>query len=302
MPNLTDLELDGPVAVACHDAGAANIIQAWILSEPQRKWRCVMAGPAARQWQHLSGGASTHSSIASALNGASTLLSGTGWESSFEHDARQIARSMGLMNVAVLDHWTNYLERFTRNEEALLPDQIFVTDAYALQLAKEKFPSIPIKQKENLYLKRQLSEIDKISANTKEVLYLLEPIVASWPKNKTGEIEALEYFFSKLNSLDIPISAPIRLRPHPSENPAKYEQWLAGKPELFKRRKIVIDNSSSLSCSISSARWVFGCQTYAMVIALHAGRSVFSTLPPWAPICSLPHSEIISLGGCSDSL
>jgi len=302
MPNSADLEFDGPVAVACHDAGAANIIQAWILAEPQRKWRCVMVGPAARQWQHFLVGASTHSSIASALKGASTLLSGTGWESSFEHDARQIARRMGLMNIAVLDHWTNYQERFTRGKEVVLPDQIFVTDAYALQLAKDRFPSIPIKQKDNLYLKRQLSQIEKIRSDTNEVLYLLEPIVASWPKFKPGEIEALEYFFSKLDGLDIPKDAPVRLRPHPSENPAKYHQWLEGKSYLTKKRRIIVDQHNSVSYSISNARWVFGCQTYAMVIALYAGRTVFSSLPPWAPPCALPHSEIISLAGSNGNL
>lgn len=302
MQSLIVPESNEPVAVACHDAGAANVIQAWIESEPETKWRCVMAGPAARQWQRFLGDPTTYSSIASALEGSSTLLSGTGWQSSFEHDARQLAKQMGLMNITVLDHWSNYQGRFTRNNETVLPDLIYVTDEYALRLAKENFPSIPVKQKENLYLKRQLTEIEKIGSDTHEVLYLLEPIVASWPKFNRGEFEALEYFFSKLDCLDIPKDAPVRLRPHPSENPAKYQQWLESKPYWAKKRKIIIDKHISVSYSISIARWVFGCQTYAMVIALHAGRSVFSSLPPWAPPCGLPHPEIVSLAGSKDRI
>ena len=54
-------------------------------------------------------------------------------------------------------------------------------------------------------------------------------------------------------------------------------------------------DKGSLSDALSRAKWVAGCQTYAMTLALKAGRIVFGTLPPWAPVCVLPHEGIIHL-------
>ena len=85
--------LAGPVAVAAHDAGAANILLAWIAAEGVENVRPTMAGPAATLWAArfptvpLLG-------LAEALADSQTLLSGTGWESSFEHDARKAALAL----------------------------------------------------------------------------------------------------------------------------------------------------------------------------------------------------------------
>jgi hypothetical protein len=35
-----------------------------------------------------------------------------------------------------------------------------------------------------------------------------------------------------------------------------------------------------------------GCESMALVVALAAGREVFSSLPPWAPPCRLPHAGV----------
>ena len=53
--------------------------------------------------------------------------------------------------------------------------------------------------------------------------------------------------------------------------------------------------TKSLTEEISRVKYVVGCQTFAMVIALRAGRTVYSSLPPWAPPCALPHPEIVHL-------
>ena len=83
----------------------------------------------------------------------------------------------------------------------------------------------------------------------------------------------------------------IALRPHPSDLPGKYDQWIAAHPEF----SVSIDDSPDLACAIARAQCVVGCQTYAMVVALEAGKKVVSSLPPWAPPCCLPHSEILML-------
>ena len=56
-----------------------------------------------------------------------------------------------------------------------------------------------------------------------------------------------------------------------------------------------MDNSPSLALSISKAKWVAGCESYALVVALASGRNVYCALPPWAPTCRLPHPGITHL-------
>jgi len=286
-------ELIEPTAVVCHDAGAANIIQAWILAKPKHDWRPVMDGPAARSWDSLRMIIPTFRSLESALSGASLVLTGTGWSSDLEHLARRLARTRGIPTVAVLDHWINYEDRFTRNGEVVLPDAIYVTDKYALREACLRFPSVPVSLYENLYLAAQLSELPPLEANADEVLYLLEPIRADWPRHLPGELEALEYFFKNWDKLNIPAGATLRLRPHPSDPPGKYAEWL--DCYSVSHRHVVLDHSRSLVQDMKRARWIVGCETYAMVVALAAGREVISSLPPWAPPCRLPHEGIIHM-------
>jgi len=81
------------------------------------------------------------------------------------------------------------------------------------------------------------------------------------------------------------------LRPHPSDPDGKYDDWVRNRKDI----DIVVDTSSSLADAISKSNWVMGCESYALVIALAAGRKVYSALPPWAPACRLPHKGIIQV-------
>ena len=83
---------------------------------------------------------------------------------------------------------------------------------------------------------------------------------------------------------------PIRLRPHPSDQPGKYDNWLKKH-----RETATLDRSHSLAESISLATWVAGCETAALVIGMAAARRALCTLPPWAPACRLPHIGLIHL-------
>ena len=288
------LDLASPRAVVCHDAGAANIILAWMQAEGGgRGCRVVMGGPAAKLWAGLGiPDAKYYHLVEEAIKGATVLLSGTGWASDLEHESRRQARMLGIKSIAVIDHWVNYRERFFRQGEIVLPDEIYVTDGYALHEAERCFPHVPIYIKPNLYLEELVRQITAVETSREsEVLYALEPIRADWGKPLAGEFQALEYFVANLVKLGIKQDALIRLRPHPSEVVGKYDEWLASHHEL----NVVLDDSPSLAAAISNVGWVVGCETYALVVALAAGRRVASTLPPWAHRCRLPHDAIMCL-------
>jgi hypothetical protein len=237
-----------------------------------------------------------------ALDGAGALLSGTGWASDLEHAARRLAARRGLRSVAVIDHWTNYRSRFERAGEVVLPDEIWVADAEAAALARAAFGDLPVRQQPNLYLEAQVAAVHAAARATAphtagtRVLYVLEPIRDAWGSlAEPGEFAALDFFVSRLAALGLGAGDPIRLRPHPSDPPGKYGSWLARHPML----DIALDEHAGLAEALAWADTVAGCQTYAMVVALAAGRRVVSTVPPWAPSCILPQSGIEHLAASS---
>lgn len=288
------LNAHAPVAVVCHDAGAANIVIAALKATGREDWRACMGGPAVNIWQSAFPGIPVYATPAQALEGAEFLVSGTGWASSLEHNARCIAHDRAIRNVAVLDHWVNYAERFVRQGKTVLPDEFWVTDAEAEDLAKKCFPGATVVRVANYYVGTQLGKIRSVAKpSIPELLYVLEPMRGDWGRGVQGEFQALDYFVCKLAMLNLPRDLVIRLRPHPSDPPGKYDAWIAGQQGL----RLQTDMDQEIYHSLGRATWVAGCESFAMALALQAGRSVICTLPPWAPACCLPQKDIIHLAG-----
>jgi hypothetical protein len=287
---IVDLPL--PIAVACHDAGAANHIVAWLRADDiGHRVKPCMEGPAKKIWEDAFPGIGIASSIAEALAGATALLSGTGWASSLEHEARIAAHRSGMRVVAMVDHWANYESRFVRDGISELPEEIWVVDEYAYALAKRTFGDCDVHLKADIYTQQLIAGVPPIAeVHDNQLLCILEPARADWGRGTQGEFQALGYMFDRLEFMGLPPDTIIRLRPHPSDPPGKYDACLARECGYH----IVLDQGS-LTDSLAKAKWVAGCESFALALALRAGRTVFCTLPPWAPACRLPHSGLIHL-------
>jgi hypothetical protein len=283
-----------PLAIVCHDAGAANLVIAMILKGKLQNYKVFMAGPAARLCNAALPDVAICDSLQSALDGVELLISGTGWESGIEHQARKLASSQEIRSVAVIDHWVNYLERFIRQDEMILPDELWVTDEYAYKIALLEFPETTIQQIPNYYAQMQLDEINSIdnNKNNPELLYVLEPTRSDWGRCIAGEFQALDYFVSQLKNLNLPAETIIRIRPHPSDPAGKYSNWIRDNASL----NFQLDETDEIAESIGRATWVAGCESFALTLALMSGRKTFCTLPPWAPPCRLPHPDLVHIG------
>ena len=277
-------DLDSPIAVVAYDAGAANLIISW-LKKYNQPVRPYMMGPAKKLWEGAFPNMPLYPSLGDALNGTLSLITGTGWASNLEHNARVIANDLNLYSVAVLDHWVNYSKRFLREGKVQWPDEIWVADQWAFQIAKRELPQIPIRLFDNIYLQDQLAKISPAPANG-TVLYILEPVRQNWGRDQAGEFQALEFALKQMNSLSPAEISKILLRPHPSESPAKYEKY------FLSDRRVEVDTSEDLASAISLADIVVGVESFALAVALEAGRLVYSSLPPWAPLLRLPQSGI----------
>ena len=278
------LELATPIAVVCHDAGATNLILGWLKASGDVKVQAFMEGPAKALWCNAFPDEPLCDSLEDALQSAKTLLSGTGWASALEHRARQLAHARGIHSVAVLDHWVNYVARFEREGQVQWPSEVWVADAYALALARRTMLGVPVRQLDNLYLSNQVAQIGT-APNDGTVLVVLEPVRNTWGRDREGEFQALDYFFECLTRL-YPCARQVLLRQHPSEPCGKYQPWLRSYP--FAR----MGTSRDVAEAISQADVVVGVESFALTIALAAGRPVYSSLPPWAPAIRLPHKGI----------
>lgn len=288
------------LCVVSHDAGGAEIISSYVR---QQRLACnfVLAGPALKIFERKLG-LIEQTSLDDALLQSDRLLCGTSWQSDIEWRAIELARGLGKPSAAFLDHWVNYRERFVRDGEIHLPDEIWVGDALARDKAQALFPGIAIKLVDNPYfqdMRRDLESIKrspKTDANATRVLYVCEPLREHALREHGNERhwgyteeDALRYFLTNLEVLKTPVEH-IVLRPHPSEQPEKYD-WAIREFGL----PIVRGGAKNLFEEVVDADVVVGCESMAMVVGLLAQRRVLSCIPPSGRPCVLPQAEIESL-------
>lgn len=283
------------VTIVCHDAGGAELICAWLKNQNQT-YSLVLEGPAINIFERNLGSINLLS-LEDAIINSNWVLCGTSWQSNLERDAIKIAKRNNKFVVSFIDHWINYLERFISNSEIILPNTIWVGDSFAEKLAKKTFPNTNIELKENYYfneLKTQFDQFSQEKRNIKTIiLYVCEPIkdhafLQHGNENYWGytEFDALKFFLDNTVVLIEDISE-IWVRPHPSENPEKYN-WVYS----YENLNIRISGNIPLYEEIAQASIIIGCESMAMVAGLIAGKRVVSSIPSNGRPCSLPFSEI----------
>lgn len=284
------------VTIVCHDAGGAELICAWAINQNE-PYNLVLEGPAIKIFERNLGKIKL-TSLEDAIIKSNWVLCGTSWQSNLEREAIKIAKNKNKLVISFLDHWVNYLERFTFNSEVVLPNEIWVGDSFAEKIAKKVFPDCKIELKENYYfneLKAKFDQVNRLSKYKEKniFLYICEPIqehalFQHGNENYWGytEFEALKFFLDNTN-IFLEIIDEIWIRPHPSENPEKYN-WVIGYNDL----NIRITGNISLFEEIAQASVIIGCESMAMVVGLLAEKRVVTSIPSNGRPCSLPFSEI----------
>ncbi len=288
------------LVIVSHDAGGAELLSSYAktLDIP---YRLVLAGPALSIFRKKLGSISS-SPLEPAFLDATCVLTGSSWSSNLEKNAIVEARKRGIHVITYLDYWANYRQRFELGGSLVLPDELWVGDDEAMRIATDTFPGLPVKMVENSYfaeMRRTLSELQPLEnpdRSGKTVLYLCEPVrehakMQMGDENSWGYTEesALEYFLENIRLLGNDLDHVV-IRPHPSENPDKYN-WVSRATEL----DVSISITNSLPADLMSASVIAGCQSTALVVALNAGKKVVSCIPPGGKKSSLPHEGILSL-------
>jgi len=285
------------VALVSHDAGGSEVVSSYV-RQHGLECRYALSGPALRIFERKLGTIALLSPE-EAITQCDWLLCGTSWQSDMEWRAIGLARACGKRSVAFLDHWADYQERFVRKGTVHLPDEIWVGDSIALDIARSTFPNISVSLVPNPYLIDLKAELAVIPRRPRQndigldVLYVCEPtgehaLRAYGDERYWGytEQDALRYFLSNLRVLNAPVNR-IVIRLHPAEAPNKY-QWVRQEfdlPIAFGQKRLLLEEI--MECDV-----VVGCASMAMVVGLLAEKRVVSSIPPGGRACSLPQTEI----------
>jgi hypothetical protein len=284
------------LAAVCHDAGGAQIISSW-LRRYLGEYCCVTEGPAENIFEQKLGKQKSLG-LNDAIESCEWVLCGSSWQSNLEKRAIRIAKNKKKKSVAFLDHWVCYKERFIENGLSCLPDEIWVADRDALEIAKNLFSETKVLQKTNPYFEDIKNELAEIAAKKRkitdnQILYVCEPIseqamIDHKDPSYFGytEKEALTYFLKNIHELGEK-NPRIIIRPHPAEPRNKYD-WVIGESMC----SITIRNNLNLLEEIINSHLVVGCESMALVIALMAGKRVICSIPDGPGKCGLPHSGI----------
>lgn len=287
----------GGIALVAHDAGGAEVIAAWANRHHRNGNLFYLSGPAVRVFRRCFPDA-PFASVENFLSHpprVDLVVTGTGWMTDLERRAIASARNAALRVVAYLDHWTDYAGRFRFDGGEILPDEIWVGDAHAEQLARAAFPDIHLRLVPNAYLDDMAQAIRRASlppsARQSRILFLCDPLPPMDSPASYGydEFEALRGYLDELCARQYP-PCIVRLRLHPAEPVGKYDAVVA-----MYRPRLAIEVGSRQNSLIEDCAWadqVVGCDTMAMVVAVLAGRRVISCIPPHGKPLTLPFPDI----------
>lgn len=286
--------LPSPLALVCHDVGALDLILPW-LDLNKQVVRAHLRGPAHERWVQRFGARALVRSIDAALDGAAMLLAGTSWSSDLEHHARLQAAAAGLRSVTVIDHWIGYAARLQRDGHRLLPDEIWVCDAEAFALARASFAGCEIRLQPNDALREQVERLAPCPDPQRRptLLLLPEPVGSTWGGLQPGEEQGLDFLVEHADRLGLHEPLTMRLRPHDSDPPGRWNQWIAARGA--EGHAVSIDTAPQVLEAIDRVAWVAGFESTALVVAHAAGRRAVCLQPPWAPRSRLPQRGLIHL-------
>ena len=286
--------------VVSHDAGGAEIVSSWVRQNPQNDYIYVLDGPADSIFRKKLKGIKNRpaTELKRLVEKTDFLLTGSSESSDLEKEAIKKAKLSNTKSATFLDYWHGYKERFVLDGKMVLPDEIWVGDEYAFELAKQTFPKERIILKINPYLQELLEEKAKSVPDVKKgdglrIIYLCQLYKQKYQdiRGKVDyltDVSAVEYFLQNVSDY-LPDKAEVKLRIHPLEAKDKYRNVI----QAFNNSvKVAVSKNQSLAEDLVWADWAVGMHAQALAIALSFDLKVFHCIPPGSNPCALPHKEI----------
>jgi hypothetical protein len=281
----TGFEPEAPTLVVCHDAGGAEIV-ARIARDALAIPIVRATGPAQNVFDAVLGRSwrGEQVKLPEDIGRVTQVVTGTGWQSTAERSAVVAARQASLPVASVLDHWVHYRERFGHGSAAVLPNQIWVGDQIAYEIACEVFDETPVRRFDNpcfVEFRRAVESARPERAATESNALFISDNVTEFAQAALGSVDG--FGFSQFDALYLvlkccrerfPDVSKLTIRAHPSEHHNDYESFLVDRNGLA-----VEMSTGSLVEDVASADIVFGLRSMALFLANEAGLRVVTAIP-----------------------
>ena len=270
------------ICLVSHDVGGAELLSCWAKHKKKKFLYCIK-GPALKVYKKNIKGFK-NSSARDIKKKITKIITSTSKISDHEINFLKYGINKKIKTISIIDHWIDYKVRFIKNKKKTLPNEIWVTDKFAYNIAKKTF-NLKVVKKKNYYIESIVKDYNKKKNlfKNKFVLYL------SGRGNLVLEKKRILYFL-KFKRIFEQKKLKILIKLHPSENKKKYN-WLK---KTFPR-DIILDSKSSLKDLLLKSKYVIGCNSMAMVAGIFLGKKVFDALPPNDEKNKLPFRQIKKL-------
>jgi hypothetical protein len=290
------------VLVVSQDAGGAEIVSSWVQQNPLNEYQFILKEPAKNIFEKKMADVQNNSIIElkNLINKSDFVITGTSASSDFEKRTILISKKLNTRSVTFLDYWYGFRGRFLLDHRLILPDEIWVGDNYAFDIAKKELPEANIILKSNPYIDDILEEVEKEeqivkrSGGTLKILYLCQPYNQIYrdkkgKKRRLTEKIALGYFFQAFTFKE-KSNIEIIIRLHPLENLNKYKKIIDAHSAHLK---ITVSHEKKLVEDLLWANLAVGMHAQALAVAVAMDKKVFHSIPEGAQPCALPHNEIM---------
>ncbi len=188
----------------------------------------------------------------------------------YEHNWRKLGVKHNIKVISFIDHWTNYVERFSFNDELIFGNEVRVVNEIAKKEAiragvPEKLIVISgnpyykkVKEFHPKILKKEFFHSLNINIKKKVILFISDDIKRSFPSDLKGnctlgfdEYSVLSELMISLTSIDIDLKYfQLILKLHPKSDLNKFEEILKNVPQNLN--VITIKDCDSLSINYFS--------------------------------------------------
>lgn len=289
------------IGIACHDAGASEIISEICL----RLSRDVainycLSGPAIEIFKKKSLFIKNNSELAKIMN-SDLILTGTGWETDLEYLALENSKKINTPCYVVLDHFQHFRSRFMKKDgQCVFPDKIIVTNLYTLYVVKHEIPEVPVIYTPDIYieslLKYNTSSSNNLKPKKSEILYLSD----GQPYNQKSEFSQIFQLMKVVSNYTQIVKfigkefSKVSIRPHPADLNGNKAPTVIGEINFE-------EVNGSLETLINSSILVIGTDSLAMYAAMRLGARTLTVVndnekPLWldfaATLESINHKNI----------
>lgn len=251
----------GHTLVACHDAGAAQMIFDNTSEDVRDRCLFMLKGPATTIF---SGHTSVNPEDPMLPPEVDNVVAGTGWQDKLEFRILSEAARKRVPNIAVVDRATNFELRFLRDGEKVEPSIILVPD-YELPKLSARLNKKNVKGFVDDSWQQQIETIRRTTAKNRPLdsLFIGQPLV---DKNGRPDFE-IQYRFLRRWLASQTSHSLIGFRPHPSDR-SKLPADLSDKVTLS-------DPKITASEDISRASKVIGIDSFLLELSAQAGKQTF---------------------------